>query len=135
MIYYLYHKMKRITLILLTALYLLSAVGVSAEHFYCCGKLASTTLSLGDSQPPVVKVNVKAENCCKTTKQSFKVKDNHVNAGASSIGLTWVAVIAQSVPTLPEPAVQEHTDIIRYAHAPPERQQTPIYILNCTYRI
>jgi len=126
---------KRAIAILFSIVYLLSAVGVSVEHFYCCGKLASTTFILGDTHHPVVKGLAKTDDCCKTTKQSFRVKDNHVGVSGSSIVPTWVAVMMQLVPALPEPAVQEYTGITYRVHGPPERQQTPIYILNCTYRI
>lgn len=133
---FLQSDMKKIVLVLLAALYLLSAVGVSAEHFYCCGKLAGTTFSFGDSGHPVVKASVKAENCCKTTQQSFKVKDNHVGAAASPIApMAWIAVLTQPKPALSEPMVQENRAVIYQPHGPPNRQQIPIYILNSTYRI
>ncbi|HWZ34623.1 MAG TPA: hypothetical protein VNW51_00610 [Mucilaginibacter sp.] len=127
--------MKKIAVVLLAVWYLLSAVGVSAEHFFCCGKLASTAFSFGDTKTPVVKGTAKADNCCKTTKQSFKVKDSHVGADVYHVDASWVATITQPAPALPAPVVQELIAATYQAHGPPERQHTPIYILNCTYRI
>ncbi|MEO7211999.1 MAG: hypothetical protein ABIX36_04315 [Mucilaginibacter sp.] len=42
--------MKKITIVLLTAVYLLSAIGVSASRFYCSGILKTTSLTIGADQ-------------------------------------------------------------------------------------
>jgi hypothetical protein len=125
---------KRITIALLTAVYLLSAVGVSATSFYCCGILKTTSLSIGaDHESDKI---IKGDNCCKTTKQSFKVKDNHFGSDALSHSVKFFPALMET--TIPselnsEPFVASHNAF--NSHAPPFGQHTPIYTLNCTYRI
>jgi hypothetical protein len=125
---------KKITVALLTAVYLLSAIGVSASSFYCCGLRTSTTFSLGDVSAS--NSQTKADNCCKTTKQSFKVKDNHFGSGSFSLLTKFFPALHQpdtflSLNTKSFTAVHAAFN----SHAPPFRQRGPIYILNCTYRI
>lgn len=128
--------MKRITVVLLTTIYLLSAIGVSASSFYCCGALKSTSFSIGGLQPQGSKATAGADNCCKTTKQSFKVKDNHFGSGSFSL-------LTKFFPALHQPATifvhntKSFTTVNTAfnSHAPPFSQHEPIYTLNCTYRI
>jgi len=42
--------MKRTALLLVTAIYLISCMGMSVNRFYCCGKLASISYSLGATE-------------------------------------------------------------------------------------
>jgi hypothetical protein len=127
---------KKITAILLTTVYLLSAIGVSATSFYCCGVLRSTSLSIGDLQSKDTKATAKANNCCKTTKQSFKVKDNHFGSGS-------ISLLTKIFPALNQPVIIFNLNTKSFtsahaafnSHAPPFRQHEPIYVLNCTYRI
>lgn len=116
---------------------MLSAVGVSVEYFYCCGRLSKTTFSIGEARGSNAKTSHRADNCCKTTKASFKVKDQHVGANALHLNAEpfAVAIVAQHLTALPAPEVVSRSVNAFYAHGPPERQQLPIYLLNCTYRI
>lgn len=127
--------MKKVTIILLTAIYLLSAIGVSASSFYCCGILKTTTFSIGAVHDNGQKV-VKGDNCCKTTKQSFKVKDNHFSSDAFSLSVQFFPAIVETSTEFKlnaEPFSVIHTAF--NSHAPPLGEHTPIYTLNCTYRI
>jgi hypothetical protein len=126
---------KRIAIAFLTAVYLLSAIGVSATSVYCCGALKSTSLSIGELQSKDSKT-AKDANCCKTTKQSFKVKDNYFGASSFSFVTKLFPVLHQpatifSLNTKSFTAVCTAFD----SHAPPFRQHETIYTLNCTYRI
>ncbi|MDB5002655.1 MAG: hypothetical protein JWQ34_880 [Mucilaginibacter sp.] len=127
--------MKRSALILLTAIYLLSCVGIGVNRFYCCGKLASTTLFYG-ADDNANKQAGKDNNCCKNERQSFKVKDTHV----SSYSFTFSELSPVILPTLAVwdaiIPVKEHALIVGYqSNAPPGNLAIPIYTLNCTYRI
>jgi len=128
------YDMKKFTVIVLVLIYVLTVTGVSAEHFYCCGKLARTTFALGDSGN-TVNNHSKKDDCCKTTKQSFKVKDQH--AGSKTLDLQTKAFVAlQQAVTEFQPIAGCGQSTAAYkANAPPERKQIPVYILNCTYRI
>jgi len=127
--------MKRTVIILLTAVYLFSSLGVAAKSMYCMGVLTSTTIVYTDYGKEPCKMQMAKHKCCKTKKQYFKVKDQH-------FGSVVMAFLAKLFPVLhyyttsdaePAPsACQYHAYNI---HAPPESSSTPVYILNCTYRI
>jgi len=126
--------MKKFTVTVLALIYMLSTLGVSAERFYCCGKLARTSFALGDSGNSV-NTNSKKGDCCRTTKQSFKVKDQHVIAKMLDVtAKTFVALLPSVIP-FRSVAVNVLQPTVYCANAPPDRKQTPIYLLNCTYRI
>ncbi|MGN6181897.1 MAG: HYC_CC_PP family protein [Mucilaginibacter sp.] len=128
--------MKKLTVIVLSFIYLLSATGVSAERFYCCGKLTHTTYSLGEGQHNDGKTGTIADKCCKTAKQSFKIKDSHIGGNPLSITAKIMPVVLPSFTlSLKQVTMLEPSYLAFNANAPPERQQTPAYILNCTYRI
>lgn len=122
--------MKRTALILLTAVYLLSLVGIGVSRFYCCGKLASVKLTYASAD------HNDKDNCCKNDVKSFKVKDTHVNA--ASFALTDLSpVILPSLSTCSATIlVKEQMTTIGYqSNAPPGNLAIPIYTLNCAYRI
>jgi hypothetical protein len=125
---------KRTAIILLSAVYLLSSLGVAADSHYCCGILQSTTL-FRDAKPDC-KMGLHMKNCCKTKKQYFKVKDQHFGAPAFSLNVNLFHNVIQS---------NYHSDLniacVNIAHltvnshSPPDLLKTPVYIQNCTYRI
>ncbi|HTD39373.1 MAG TPA: hypothetical protein VK671_02045, partial [Mucilaginibacter sp.] len=88
--------MKRTALILLMAIYLLSCMGMGINRYYCCGKLASVTLTYGASDNTINKA-AKNKNCCRNEKQSFKVKDNHFNVASSSLDRPLPVIIASFI--------------------------------------
>ncbi|MEO8948950.1 MAG: hypothetical protein ABI308_11125 [Mucilaginibacter sp.] len=122
--------MKRTALLFLTAIYLLSLVGIGVNRFYCCGKLTSVTLTYASAD------HTDKDNCCKHESKSFKIKDSHVTVNTIVLSQSALAL-------LPTPAYQaevnilfEQIDHINYqANAPPGNPDIPIYTLNCTYRI
>jgi hypothetical protein len=110
-------------------------VGIGVNRFFCCGKLASVTLTYG-SDDNTGKDAAKNDNCCKTEKQSFKIKDNHFNASGFNL--------MQPLPViLPSLYSYDHLSIAKaiiqcrpyQSNAPPGSPEVPIYTLNCTYRI
>jgi len=74
--------MKKFSLILLILIYTSSTFGMVVKEFYCCGKLASVSLSFStESKQKAEKKNIEA-GCCKTKYFSSKIKDTHVQAAA-----------------------------------------------------
>jgi hypothetical protein len=121
---------KRTALLFLTAIYLLSLVGIGVNRFYCCGKLTSVTLTFASAD------HTDKDNCCKHESKNFKIKDSHVTVNTT--------VLSPSMPViLPMPAYQaavniqtEQANHINYqANAPPGNPHIPIYTINCAYRI
>ncbi len=127
--------MKRTAIIFLTVIYLLSLVGFGIDRFYCCGRLASVALTYAQSDN-TGKETGKKNNCCKHEKQSFKVKDSHVNAPDFVFSVLSYAIlpVQHNRAAAALPAEQAITTNYQ-ANAPPGKHETPIYILHCTYRI
>jgi len=127
--------MKRTVLILLTAIYLLSCVGMGINRFYCCGKLAAVTLIYGASDNANNKA-AKNSNCCRNEKQSFKVKDDHFSAASFSLKQPMAALLPSFGNDQNEAiANQLHTKIVYKGNAPPGYPDIPVYTLNCAYII
>jgi len=131
---FIFEQVKRFIVIILALFYLLSATGVTAEHFYCCGKLAHTSFSIGDNGGND-KNQAKTDNCCKTTKQSFKVKDQHIVAKTFDLQAKVFAALQPGLIKFQPVAVYGRLIPVYQANAPPQPQLPSIYILNCTYRI
>lgn len=126
--------MKRTAIILLSAIYLLSGLGIAADSHYCCGILQSTTL-FRDTKPDC-KMASQMKGCCKTKRQYFKVKDQHFGTQAFSLNINLFHTVIPSNYHLDLSVAAlniAHTAI--NSHAPPYRPKTPAYIQNCTYRI
>ncbi|HZX57771.1 MAG TPA: hypothetical protein VFE54_03565 [Mucilaginibacter sp.] len=127
--------MKRTALILLTAIYLLSCVGMGINRFYCCGKLAAITLIYG-APDNTKKEPGKNNNCCRDEKQSFKVKDSHFSAASFSLKHPIAALLTSFIDLQNEAIVNQlHTKIVYKGNAPPGHSDIPVYTLNCAYRI
>jgi hypothetical protein len=121
---------KRSALILLTAIYLLSCVGIGVNRFYCCGKLASVKLTYATVD------HTDKDNCCKHESKNFKVKDSHVNAASFALGQLSPALLPELVTWNSLSISTRQTISTGYkANAPPGNPDIPIYTLNCTYRI
>jgi len=127
--------MKRTALILLTAIYLLSCVGMGINRFYCCGKLASVALTYGVPDNTSKEAG-KKDNCCRNENQNFKVKDSHFSVASLSLNRPLPAIIPSFINVADEPIVSIlHTKIVYKGNAPPGHSDIPAYTLNCAYRI
>jgi hypothetical protein len=128
--------MKRITLLLLTVVYLLSTLGVAADSYYCRGKLQSTSVLEKRSALSGCKMRDQMKGCCKTKKQLFKLNDTHIYASSVSLDSRLLPVI--QIPCLLSQS-KISTTIQKFSNtsinAPPKGIATPAYILNCNYRI
>jgi len=126
---------KKITIVFLTAVYLFSALGVSANSFYCCGVLKSASFAFGPEKYAYCKMAPAADGCCQTKTRLIKVKDNHYSSGSLSIAPTFFAVIVPFISSKVNNELHAVTYTAFNSHAPPNRLFEPIYTLNCTYRI
>jgi hypothetical protein len=110
-------------------------VGIGINRFYCCGKLASVTLTYATADN-ADQGAAKKDSCCKNEKQSFKVKDSHFNPSTLLLDHPVPAFIQSFINTDNESIVNLlHTKIVYKANAPPGHSDIPAYTLNCTYRI
>ena len=127
--------MKRTALLLLTALYIISFMGMSVNRSYCCGKLTSSSFSFGAGDNSNGTSGNK-DKCCGHEKQSFKVKDSHFSTTTLSLSHPIPAIIPSVISLTDEPVVSLiHTKIVYKGNAPPGHSDIPVYTLNCAYRI
>lgn len=126
--------MKKIAVILLLLIYTASVYGITINKFYCCGKLASVSLSVSSASKSDCKAT-SGSDCCKTVKANFKVKDNHVSAKTDLALKSSFALITPvlSIPTSTERITLK--EVSGYNSQAPPVQRDPLYILFSNYRI
>lgn len=125
---------KRIAVILLLLIYTVSVYGITIDKFYCCGKLASVSLSVSSASKCDCKAT-SSSDCCKTVKANFKVKDNHLSAKTDFTLRNSFAVVA---PVFSVPAFAERVtlkEVRAYNSQAPPVQRDLLYILYSNYRI
>ncbi|MBS1530041.1 MAG: hypothetical protein JSU01_07020 [Bacteroidetes bacterium] len=123
--------MKRVVIIILACIYTISCFGMTASRFYCCGKLASVSLSLGIQG----KAQPDKQKCCKTEKLSFKIKDNHVASNGFNLqSMPAVDMPVQAFQPMTQQPVETDVLLLHAGNSPPGCH-VAIYTFNCTYRI
>lgn len=128
--------MKKLALILLTTVYMLSTVGIAVSQFYCCSKLKSINFSFSSTDYKTCKNDAKDDDCCKTTHQYLKVKDSHISPDTVSFPEKYFSILHTCFPVY-EFIVPEKQEAVtaNNINAPPLISGNPVYIFNCTYRI
>ena len=121
-------NMKKAALIFLVLVYAFSTTGISLRGFYCCGKLESVKFTLAEYG----KGN---GDCCKTTYQSYKIRDEHIVAEAISTPVLNYALINSFNSCRYTPAFFSKQVVGTVNHAPPLFYGVPAYISDCVYRI
>lgn len=127
--------MKKAAIVGLMLVYLFSAIGVTVTSSYCCGSLESTSLSIGENYGGHPRSLPDANNCCKTTKQTFKVKDQHLASGTLFHFVKSAPFVSSSITERNDCVAEVEECPVFNSHAPPKWQSTPIYTWNCTYRV
>lgn len=129
--------MKKLALILLTSIYMLSVIGIGVSQFFCCGKLQQVNFSLKVDEFKTCKKDTKDDGCCKTVHKFFKVADSHTFSDVSiSFAKDFPILDRHSLSfDFTSPAVQQSVASSNNINAPPRPSSQPIYILNCSYRI
>jgi hypothetical protein len=129
--------MKKFSLILLILIYTSSTFGMVVKEFYCCGKLASVSLSFStDSKQKSEKKNIET-GCCKTKYFSSKVKDTHVQADVIAFSANHFVQLDTHLSSGNFfPFVSTQVNIIGGINDPPLlHNSTPVYIFIRSIRI
>lgn len=129
--------MKKGALILLISIYSLSTFGIGIKQFYCCGILKSTNISFVkyESKEKCDKDKTMS-GCCKTKFSSFKVKDSHTAPDAINSPVKHFTDLHLFSPSFEIMSLaNQPIAVANTSYAPPLKQDIPIYILCCTYRI
>ncbi|HUQ67619.1 MAG TPA: hypothetical protein VM101_15765 [Flavitalea sp.] len=110
-------------------------MGFSLKQFYCCGKLASVTVSLAPTEKDKCQSDEK-KGCCETKFQFFKVKDNHLSANQVDVPVKHFFELHLYTPSFQDISMhRQETSIAYRSNAPPLQQGVPIYIYNCIFRV
>jgi hypothetical protein len=127
---------KRFLLILLISIYTSATFGMRVKSFYCCNQLKSTTLTLSYTAKEKCNTKGMKGGCCKTRFHYYKVKDTHLVADSVKIpAKSFIDFFNTPVTTQPASWVSLSALIPAYSNAPPWRNERPIYLFNCVYRI
>lgn len=133
--------MKRTLLTILAIFYLGVSSGATMHFHYCMGELVSWGLAKQSAKVcdfcGMPKTTAKEKSCCKDVKQQAKVekaqKANQLiykfDGGLSS------AVIQPEFYTSYQASIPVKITREALSNAPPDGQQIPVYLKNCTYRI
>ena len=129
--------MKRITVILITLLYLVSTSGVALSNFYCCGKLKETFIFSHHDYGKDCKGNKKASGCCDTKTVYFKVKDNHsLSTEVKANGADFTKLLHNIfLPLFIFQNASSQAASFAFLHAPPLISKQPVYLSVCNFRI
>lgn len=129
--------MKRILLILLILIYTSSTFGMVVKEFYCCGKLASVSLSFSTDSKAKCSKQSNDKGCCKTKYFLSKIKDNHLQADAITLTAKHFTPIDIHLSAFnivsfsnPQPSVTSGIN-----DPPPLHNNVPIYIFISVIRI
>jgi hypothetical protein len=128
--------MKRTSLIFLTVLYLIPAIGFSIQAHYCGGKLASLSLIASHAPSCPCGSKKKMKNCCKDKNFSFKIKETQQTSSQLAPDFKTFQVQPLIV------AVQEFNfqpflveGSFYYNHDPPDPVRQSLFLLNRVFRI
>jgi hypothetical protein len=112
-------------------------LGISISEFYCCGKLKTVHVNIGNEGAVKCNKDDSKTGCCQTNQEFFKVKDSHltvseIHAPARNFSEIDEVISFFELNTVFETSNGQVSDRI---HAPPPDLLRPLYILNCVYRI
>lgn len=111
-------------------------MGLSLQHFYCCGKLTYTTFSLIQNEKQKCGKGNEKSGCCDSKYEFFKVKDNHITADEVTNPGKYFVDLHLYTPSFQDISfVSQKTTIAYKGNAPPLHTGVPIYIYNCVFRI
>lgn len=121
------------------AYYLISVIGIALSLHFCGGNLAAVSMSKAKAACELcadesdLAVN---DNCCKDTRITVKIHDSHQSV--SPVKIPGQHVTDLFLPPVIAGVLQE----VQLPHlyqpvqqAPPKSPGSPIYILNCNFRI
>lgn len=132
--------MKKFAITILALIYLSTSIGVTVHMHYCMNRLAGWGMNNKESNTcstcGMAKLNPKDKDCCHDKLAFFKITgDQKVTESASKLSNPITFIVPTYYIELPTPTLSLVTEKRPFGDSPPFRNQVPIYILNCDYRI
>lgn len=121
---------KTIILIILTAVYIISAMGFSVQTHYCCGKKVSTSFWGKKNKCKCASSGKKMNGCCRDEVSFFKLKDEYRNSSPQITSKPFSEIFAiaflkvfriSSLPQLPKKNISLYS-------LPPLIIQVPLFL-------
>lgn len=128
--------MKKIALILFTALYLIPAIGFSINVHWCGNNVSSVNLESFSKSGCSCGIEMPL-GCCKDIKTVIKFSDTHSPASQTAITSNeLVNQLADAILTVCYSNYKKET-ITNFSdyHAPPFKCKLPVYMSICVFRI
>lgn len=130
--------MKRTLLIVLLTLYIFAVNGFAVENQFCCGKLASINISLGnESKCPVCPKNKKCnKKCCNSKFVYHKIIDSQKKGEQFKINQPKFDILVFLLPEYFQNTLENtSTENIVARTIPPLGNHEPAFIVNRSIRI
>lgn len=132
--------MKRTLLTILVVFYLGVSSGAAVHFHYCMDKLVSWSMTKHSGKLcdfcKMPLAEAKKKSCCEDVKQEVKVDiSQKVSQQVYKFDQPSAAILSPAL--FVNYQVQIPVKVLRTAlsNAPPDGQQVPVYLKNCTYRI
>lgn len=132
--------MKKFIVAILAILYLGSATGTTVHLHYCMDKLVGWSLR-SEKEDNCNKCGMskdlkkKSNGCCKDEHKQVKLKTDHKATESFKVLQIDHGVQTNLYATLPSVNFSTLTQENPLAHSPPRSTSSPVYILNCSFRI
>ena len=132
--------MKRTLLTILAIFYLGVSSGATVHFHYCMGELVSWGLAKQAGKVcdfcGMPKTTAKKKSCCQDVEQQAKVeKSQKASPLIYKFNALASALLQPELYTNYQAPVPVKITREALSNAPPDRQQIPVYLKNCTYRI
>lgn len=136
--------MKRFIAVILTFIYISTAIGANVQLHYCMGKLVKVELgsgkkdlceSCGMKKDPAG-ASIGKKKCCEDEYKELKLKkDQRAPESAPPLAFAPFEAIPVTVYALPAVKAVSLATEFPVAAAPPGTADVPVYLLNCNFRI
>nr|WP_121271483.1 hypothetical protein [Pedobacter schmidteae] len=132
--------MRKALLTILAIFYLGVSSGASVHFHYCMGKLVSWGLEKQSRKVcdfcGMPKAESKKKSCCKDVEQQAKVeKSQKASQTIYKFDQLSTAIILPELFVYNQQPIPVKITREALSNAPPDGQQIPVYLKNCTYRI
>ena len=128
---------KRISIVLIATVNLISVSGVVGSNFYCCGKYKESYFFTHISKGSNCNEDFTAKDCCVTKIFSLKVKDNHSPSQVAKTNgmerITFLNPFFSDIVQLNNTSDDQLLSII--IHPPPKVSKLPVYLSNEVFLI
>jgi hypothetical protein len=127
--------LKKVFVAILAVLYLAVASGVEMNIHYCMGKIAS--VEYGASEKGLCgKCGMQSKKgCCEDETRFLRLQDSHQLSQLSWAFQLPVTITSPLYSFVASSGARQEVLIHEHANGPPLNTATPIYLLNCNYRI